>query len=171
MSAPSSVSQVLDFVQNARSKGIMAVVAVTRPFAFEGTRKLQAADKLIADLKNDADMVRTADPSGDWQRLLPLAAALPGRPPTANQWPVSLFAVHHLLCAPFSRPWSSCMQVVVVEQNKLCNGSGAEAMTVAQAIAIADRALVSTVQSIADAVVAPQLLHVVAGVAPLFPVQ
>ena len=55
------------------------------------------------------------------------------------------------------------LQVVIVEQNKLCNGSGAEAMTVAQAIAIADRALVSTVQSLADAVVAPQLLHIVAG--------
>ena len=51
-------AKVLDFVQHARSKGIMAVVAVTKPFAFEGARKLQAADKLIADLKSDADMVR-----------------------------------------------------------------------------------------------------------------
>lgn len=50
-----------------------------------------------------------------------------------------------------------------MEQNKLCGGSGAEAMTVAQAIAIADRALVSSVQAIADAVVAPQLLHLAAG--------
>lgn len=100
---------VLDFVQHARSKGIMAVAAVTKPFAFEGARKLQAAEKLIRELKSDADMV------------------------------------------------------VVVEQNKLCGGSGAEAMTVAQAIAIADRALVSSVQAIADAVVAPQLLHLAAG--------
>lgn len=61
-------------------------------------------------------------------------------------------------------------QVVVVEQNKLRNGSGDPSMTVAEAIDIATRALAGSVQAIVDAVNAPQLLHLCAG-APAVPVQ
>lgn len=50
------------------------------------------------------------------------------------------------------------MQVVVVDQNKLCM-----AMPVAEALVIANQALAGSVQAIVDAVNAPQLLHTVAG--------
>ncbi len=52
------VSQVLDFVQHARSQGVLTVVAMTQPFQFEGARKAKAADALLADLSCGADVVR-----------------------------------------------------------------------------------------------------------------
>lgn len=44
-------------MQHARSQNTMAVVAMTRPFAFEGARRAHAADQLLADLSISADVV------------------------------------------------------------------------------------------------------------------
>lgn len=66
------------------------------------------------------------------------------------------------------------LQVVVIEQNKLYDGStdggGKPSMLATQCSHIATRALAASVQAIVDAVDAPQLLHLVAG-APLDAVQ
>ena len=41
----------------AREAGILTVAVVTKPFAFEGRRRMQAADQGIEDLRNSADTV------------------------------------------------------------------------------------------------------------------
>jgi cell division GTPase FtsZ len=52
-----SPSQLLQLVRELRAAGIFTAVAVTRPFAFEGPRKIEAADKLIALLRKSAHLV------------------------------------------------------------------------------------------------------------------
>lgn len=45
-----------------RAAGHFTVAALTRPFAFEGARKLEAADKLIAELEQIAHLARPPPP-------------------------------------------------------------------------------------------------------------
>jgi hypothetical protein len=49
--------QVLQLVRELRAAGIFTAVAVTRPFTFEGPRKMEAADKLTAALRECAHLV------------------------------------------------------------------------------------------------------------------
>ncbi len=49
--------QVLQLVGELRAAGIFTVAAVTRPFNFEGPRKIEAADRLIGSLKPCAHLV------------------------------------------------------------------------------------------------------------------
>ena len=49
--------QTLALARQLRATGQFTVVAVTRPFGFEGTRRLAAADKMIAELESIAQLV------------------------------------------------------------------------------------------------------------------
>ena len=53
----SCMLQTLALAQQLRATGQFTVVAVTRPFGFEGTRRLAAADKMIAELESIAQLV------------------------------------------------------------------------------------------------------------------
>ena len=51
------VLQLLSLVTALRDTGHFTVVSVTRPFEFEGQRKLDAADRMIAALEEAAHLV------------------------------------------------------------------------------------------------------------------
>lgn len=48
---------MLQLVGELRAAGIFTVVAITRPFNFEGPRKIELADRLTASLKQCAHLV------------------------------------------------------------------------------------------------------------------
>ena len=50
--------QTLALARQLRATGQFTVVAVTRPFGFEGMRRLAAADKMISELESIAQLVR-----------------------------------------------------------------------------------------------------------------
>ena len=50
--------QVGSLARELRAAGHFTVAALTRPFGFEGARKLAAADSLIAELEQIAHLVR-----------------------------------------------------------------------------------------------------------------
>ena len=52
------IPQALALARQLRASGQFTVVAVTKPFGFEGTRRLAAADKMIAELESIAQLVR-----------------------------------------------------------------------------------------------------------------
>ncbi|BDA41543.1 probable cell division protein FtsZ 2 at N-terminal half [Coccomyxa sp. Obi] len=54
---PGGTDLVLQLVGELRAAGIFTVAAVTRPFTFEGPRKLEAADHLVASLRQCAHLV------------------------------------------------------------------------------------------------------------------
>ncbi len=56
--------QVLQVVGELRAAGIFTVAAVTRPFTFEGPRKLEAADRLVASLRQCAHLVAVIEQAG-----------------------------------------------------------------------------------------------------------
>mmetsp|Transcript_6744 Transcript_6744/g.19376 ORF Transcript_6744/g.19376 Transcript_6744/m.19376 type:complete len:530 (+) Transcript_6744:622-2211(+) len=58
---PRGSAAVLDFVQHARSQGVLTMVALTLPFAFEGPRKAKVTDQLLANLSPAADVVVVMD--------------------------------------------------------------------------------------------------------------
>lgn len=49
--------QLLSLVKSLRDTGHFTAVSVTRPFEFEGQRKVQAADRMIAALEGAAHLV------------------------------------------------------------------------------------------------------------------
>ncbi len=49
--------QLLSLVKSLRETGHFTAVSVTRPFEFEGQRKVEAADKMIAALEEAAHLV------------------------------------------------------------------------------------------------------------------
>ena len=55
------ILQLLQLVRGLRAAGIFVAVAVTQPFVFEGPKKRQAAEGLIAQLHNTAHLVAVVD--------------------------------------------------------------------------------------------------------------
>lgn len=51
------VLQLLSLVKALRDTGHFTAVSVTRPFEFEGQRKVEAADRMIAALEEAAHLV------------------------------------------------------------------------------------------------------------------
>lgn len=49
--------QLLSLVKSLRDTGHFTAVSVTRPFEFEGQRKVEAADRMIAALEGAAHLV------------------------------------------------------------------------------------------------------------------
>ena len=60
------ILQVLQLVRGRRAAGIFVAVAVTQPFVFEGPKKRQAAESLIAQLHNTAHLVAVIDQARSW---------------------------------------------------------------------------------------------------------
>ena len=55
------ILQLLQLVRGLRAAGIFVAVAVTQPFVFEGPKKRQAAESLIAQLHTTAHLVAVID--------------------------------------------------------------------------------------------------------------
>ena len=54
-------AQLVHLVRALRAGGHFTAVAVTRPFAFEGARKAEAAGRLVAALQDAAHLVAVID--------------------------------------------------------------------------------------------------------------
>ena len=57
LSSTPSCMQLLSLVKSLRDTGHFTAVSVTRPFEFEGQRKVEAADRMIAALEGAAHLV------------------------------------------------------------------------------------------------------------------
>ena len=54
-------AQLLHLAGKMRAAGFFAIVAVTKPFAFEGPRKMEAANFLISQLAEHANVVAVVE--------------------------------------------------------------------------------------------------------------